>query len=415
MTDESNQAQTPSADGDTEMKADSNIAPVWKRIVSPMIAVFAIIAILLTLVVTWEKAILQNEDQFVSTLADLPSNDAVATILSVNVADRIIERAGVNDFVVDALPDPLDFLATPLTATLTDAIAGATYEVVTSDSFTTVWETTLRLTHRSARAMLSGNDSALVSEDGTVAIDLNVIAGLAVTRIENRGITLPNLDIEFGEIVLYQSDQLATAQSIASALDTAGWLIPLIALLLIAASLWTAPDRRWTVAFLGFGTALTLLIVLSLHRMGRSAVLGGIRDDISREAGRFAWDAVVEVLVQAAWALIVLSLIIGFVAWVVGPSRHAKALSGWTMHTIEGWGRPEGAEPTSVGTFFSQWKRAIEFGVVIFAALSLLLGPAPTAVSVLITAIFAGVAIGATEFAAGPSHTTIDDTIDIDA
>jgi hypothetical protein len=415
MTEESNEAQTPSAGGDTEMKANSNIAPIWRRIVSPLIALFAIVAILLTLVVTWEKAILQNEDQFVATLADLPSNDAVATILSVNVADRIIERAGVNDFVVDALPDPLDFLATPLTATLTDAIAGATYEVVTSDGFTTVWETTLRLTHRSARAMLSGNDSALVSEDGTVAIDLNVIAGLAVTRIESRGITLPSLDIEFGEIVLYQSDQLATAQSIASALDTAGWLVPLIALLLIAASLWTAPDRRWLVAFLGFGTALTLLISLSLHRMGRSAVLGGIRDDISRDAGRFAWDAVVELLVQTAWALIVLSLIIGFVAWVVGPSRHAKALSDWTLHTIQGWGRPEGAEPTSVGTFFSQWKRAIEFGVVIFAALFLLLGPAPTAGSVLITAIFAGVAIGATEFAAGPSHTTMDDTIDIDA
>lgn len=113
-------------------------SPLWRRIVASLLAVVAIIAIVLSLVVGWAKTTLTDEDQFVSTLADLPANDAVATTLSVRIADRIVERTGMTDFVVRVLPDQLEFLAASLTTAVTNTVADVTYEAITSDGFSTL-------------------------------------------------------------------------------------------------------------------------------------------------------------------------------------------------------------------------------------------------------------------------------------
>jgi hypothetical protein len=260
--------------------------------------------------------------------------------------------------------------------------------------------------------MLSGNDGAIVSEGGTVAIDLNVIADVVVAGVENRGITLPDLGIELDEIVLYEADQLAAAQTVATALDTAGWLIPLLALLLIAGALWAAPDRRRMTSFLGFGTAIGLLVLLSGIRTGRHAIFGGVESEISRDAGFVVWDTLVELLIQSAWALLVLSLIVGVTAWAFGPSPRARSIVGWVKSTIARWGDPAGGEKSAVSQFFYTWKRPFEIGIVVIAALFVLVGPAPSAGSVLVTAIVALVIIGVIEVVAGPSHDAEEETVE---
>ena len=74
-------ATDPVADAPQAEGLASDSAPLWRRILAKVVAVVAIIAIVLAVVVGWEKAVLQNEDQFVATLQDLPSDDAVATAL----------------------------------------------------------------------------------------------------------------------------------------------------------------------------------------------------------------------------------------------------------------------------------------------------------------------------------------------
>jgi hypothetical protein len=99
---------------------------------------------------------------------------------------------------------------------------------------------------------------------------------------------------------------------------------------------------------------------------------------------------------------------------VLGPSRHARVLSGWTRDTIERWGQPENTERSALSEFFTRWKRTVEIGIVVLAALFVLLGPVPTVLSVLATAIVAGAFIGAVEIVAGPS-TEADTDLKVDA
>jgi hypothetical protein len=414
MTD-SDMTDTAAAQESAQRTAGSSTeSPMWRRILAIVLAVLSIVAVILSLVVSWEKTTLTDEDRFVATLASLPSDDAVATALSVRIADRIVERSGVSDFVVGVLPDPLGFLATPLTSTISDTIADATYAVVVSDGFTTVWTATLRVTHKSVSAMVGGTDGVIESEGGQVTLDLDAIASLAVSRVENRGLTMPNLDIEFGEIVLYESDELASVQSAASLVHTVGWWIPLIAILLITATIWVATDRRWMAGFLGFGTVVGSLILLVVARTGRTTILGDVEDEISREAGFAVWDAVTALLLQITWAALTLGLIIGISAWVLGRSPRAERIRGWAKSTAERWSDPDGAEASPFGKFVSDWKRTIEVGVGVVASLFILVGPPPSVLTVLVAVVVAFAAIGVVEVISGPTSVTTDNRTEVD-
>ena len=112
--------------------------PVWRRILAGVLAVLAIIAVVAALEAVWLKTTLQEEDRFVATLQSLPQDDAVANVLSIRVANGVVEAAGVEVFVADALPDEISFLASPLTTAIENLIARVANEVIQSDAVTSV-------------------------------------------------------------------------------------------------------------------------------------------------------------------------------------------------------------------------------------------------------------------------------------
>ena len=64
-----------------------------------------------------------------------------------------------------------------------------------------------------------------------------------------------------GQINLFQSAQLATAQQLLRLLDVLTVLLPILTAGLILATLWISPDLRRTLLQLGLGIAVTFIIV----------------------------------------------------------------------------------------------------------------------------------------------------------
>jgi hypothetical protein len=362
--------------------------PMWRKILGVVLAVFAMIVLVLSVEAVWLKTTLENEDQFVETFAPLAEDTAVVTAVSVRIADGVVESEEVQAFITDGLPDGLSVLAIPISAAIREVVQTVTVEVVESDAFGTAWETALRGTYTVANAVLTGNDAALVSEGGQVKIDLNEIVVVVTDRIEEgRGIDLPDIDADLGSIVIYESDDLASAQAVVQAISTIAWVLPLVALLLVIAAIWAYPDNRWMVAFLAFGTALVGLLGLALLRVTESTLLGNISVDVAREAGDAVFDVLTAGIRAATWALIVLALIIGFFAWVNGPSPRAQSLKLSAIGGMDSRRRAPEAEPSGLATFLADWKRSIQGAVVALGFASLLFGSSPSGISVFLTAV----------------------------
>jgi hypothetical protein len=306
------------------------------------------------------------------------------------VASDVVEAAEVDVFVSEVLPDELRFLAAPLANAIEDLIARLANEVITSDAVTSAWSATLRVTHKGVSAVLSGNDRALEAEDGKVVINLNEVGAVVLDRVAAVGLDLPDFDVSLGEIVLYENEDLAATQAVAQGIDTIGWLLPILALLLIAGTIWAAPNRQRMIRILSFGTALALLLSLAAHRFARFATLNGIDDEIEREAAASVWDTLFARLTQSTWGLLLLALVIGLIAWTF---QMLGARSG----SVE-------ESPGGLTVFLSEWKRTIQGVVVVLGLLFVLFGPPPSGLLVIITAVAIMTIVGLVELLAEPEE-----------
>ena len=191
-------------------------------------------------------------------------------------------------------------------------------------------------------------------------------------------------------------------QAIAQTLGTAGWFIPLLALVFIVAAIWVSYDRRRTTAILGFGTAIGLALSLIGLRMGRNWLINAIEEETRRDAAGEAWDTIVNRLFEMMWAGLILALVVGIAAWVMGAGSRARRTRGWASETIERWRRPVAADPNSFTNFIANWKPTIEVVVVVVGLIYIFFGPAPTGFSVLVTAAIVLAVVVATEVLAAP-------------
>jgi hypothetical protein len=191
---------------------------------------------------------------------------------------------------------------------------------------------------------------------------------------------------------------------VAQGVQTAGWLLPLIAILLIAAAIWVATDRRKMVTILGFGTAVGMLVMLVVLRLSRRFTVGSIEDETSQAAGQSAWDILLRNLTGVLWAVLFLGLVVGFVAWLAGPSERAGSwragISGW----FAGWREPvPESERSGFSRFFADWQRPIEWTIVGLGLLFLLLTPTLTLLIAVIAVVVVALLVAGVELIAGPT------------
>ena len=394
-----NEALRAQIDGQPDQ---GNGVPLWRKIVAGVLAVLAIIAVVAAVEALWVKTTLENEDQFVSTFEPLPMDDAGAAALSAQSADGVVETQAVQGHVTSLLPSELSFVAAPVTESITEILANGANTLIQSDAVTEVWSSTLRVTHIAVSAVLTGNDRALEAENGVVAVNLDAIASEVVARVEAAGVDLPEGSVELGTVVIYESDQLGAAQEVAQAISTIGWVLPVIALVLIALAVFASSDRRRMAMILAFGSAVALLLSLATYRVARNALLGDIEDPLTRDAAEAVWDTTLARLTAGTWALIVLAVIIGIIAWLAGPSERAVRVRTRGASTIDAWRRPAEEEPSGFTSFLAEWTRTIQVVIGTLGLLFVLFGPDPSGWLVLATAVVVLVLVVLVEVFAGP-------------
>jgi hypothetical protein len=372
-----------------------------------LLAILAVIAIVLAVDAVWVQTTLTDTDTFVDTLDPLLEDEAVAEVISIKIAEGVVEATDLEASIAETLPAEIAFLAAPITGAIHDLTGTVAKTVIQTDAFGSVWNQATRVTHVGVSAVLSGNDGALEAEGGSVSINLDTIAGPVVDKLSESGFDLTTVvgeDFSLGSIELYQDDSLAEVQAAAQGVQTAGWLIPLIALILIVLAIVVAADRRRMVAILGFGTAIGMLVMLVALRLARRFTVGAIEDELSQSAGESAWDIVLRNLTGALWAVLFLGLVVGFVAWLLGPSDRAGSqratISGW----FAGWREPV---PEDERSGFSRWvadrRRLLEWVIVGLGLAFLLVTPQLTLLIAVVTVVVVALLVAGVELIAGPT------------
>lgn len=298
-----------------------------RQVVGWLLVVLAVLAATLALLSIWVFRTFTDTDLFVERVGSIIEEPEVAAAVSDAAATELVEGLALEDRVASVLPDPIAVVAGPLATATQEYLSRTALALVSSEGFQDAWAASLSAGHRASIAILEGEDTAAVqTADGAIVLDLTpVVQALVAERAEfltdlldrpvgeaggslgtDLGVDLPP---DFGQVVLFESDNLAAAQAAYRSVTVAVWLAPVAALVLVAIAIAVSP-RRWraALAIVGGVCLLLVLVVVSLNPI-QAAVVGAAADNGLGAAVGAAFDSLMRSLVNGVLVTVVLALL----------------------------------------------------------------------------------------------------------
>jgi hypothetical protein len=310
------------ADAQAPRPVDEKLRGGWAR---PWIVRLLIgIATLLTIIAVfgaWADRQLLNTKNWVDTtdqlIADPQIRDAIASV----VANDVVDTPEARQRIADALPPRAAPLAGPITGAVSDVADRATRRLLGTAEVQKLWSTANRLTHQQ---FVKAVDGEKPFTDQGVILDLRPLEGKigqrlgiaeAVTRVGNNG-----------RIVIIKPDQLDALQSGVHIFKVLRWVTAILALVLFAAAVYLASDRRRTLLNCGLALIVAGLFVLVLQRvLGRVLVDAITSGGTAAPAASDAWHIATSILRDVAASGVVLGVLVALAAWLAGAGRWATS------------------------------------------------------------------------------------------
>jgi hypothetical protein len=315
-----------------------------RRVVTALLVVAACLAAPIATVAIWANRNLFDSERFTSRAAPAIEDPRVQEALSVYLTDQVLQLVDVESFFETALEDRprARVLAGPLSTAVEGFVAKGVDEVVASEQFAQLWAAAIETAHRLAMGVLRDEGEIVSTSGGVVSLNLEPIVEAVMERVSEvapqlipAGTSIPAFD-DLGEIVLFEQEELSTAQQALRRFEQFVWVIAAITLLCAGWALFLSQDRRRT----GLQLAVGLLIGDVLIRRASIRVLEGIETKTNETDAPLAGGAVIDrfldPLMQFTTIVIVVILLAIVVLAILGPYKWAAPVRGH-IRTGAGW------------------------------------------------------------------------------
>ncbi len=337
-----------------------------RRVLTPILVALSIIVFTVTVPAAWGARTVLNTDRYVATVAPLADDPAVQASIATKLTDQVFLALNVEGTLSDALAtlgERATVLAGPLTTAVRGFVRDQVEKVVASDAFKTFWVEANRFVHTQVLAILRGDTGNITIVQGKVLLNLLPLVNLALASIQTvasdlvgRDVTLPqitegevpsasiakleqalgvDLPVEYGQIVVYDSEDLAALQQLLYAFERLLLLLLLLIPILVAASLWVSTRRRRTLIQLTVGGAFGLVIIRRIGIIARDRLFE--RVDTQRfPSVRVLTDQLMSGLFRYTAILLAIVLLTALIALITGPYPWAVTLRGWVRDVSRG-------------------------------------------------------------------------------
>ena len=335
-----------------------------RRVLSGIALVFACISILLTTVAIWTHQVALNTERFTALVDDVMTDPAVTDPIAARISTQVVDALGVGTRLEARLPDALKPLASTLTVAVRNAIDERLRVVLQDPRFQSALVGTVSFTHEQTLRLLRGETEVLTLVDGYLTLNVFPAVGAALTELQSMGlipadVVLPDLTAPeapevvaqrletalgvtlpptFGTIQLMPAERLTAAQSVVRVFDLVVILLVILSVILVAAALGLARDRRRMLIYLGIGTIIAFLIARMTVRTAENVIVGGITDGEVAGAARTMVDATLENLRSLTLLILVATVVVVIVAYLWGRPK-------WVATTTSYFGDAAGRAP----------------------------------------------------------------------
>lgn len=389
----------------------------WRGPVASLLIVVGCVLAPLSVLAVWTATQISNTDSYVANVSPLITHPAVRNALTDKVSKAITDQIDVQSVTKQAaaqldsrgltrLGSLLSGASGPIASGVTSFIHSAVAKAVASHQVQKLWVQGNRIVHEQLVLALEGKKSAIAVSHGQVVVGLGPIIDQVKHKLAARGLTivnkLPPINPAFP---LFSAEYLVKAQSLYRLLTTLRWVLPILALIFLAAGVYIARLHRRALIGAGLGLAASMVVLGALLAIGRTVYLNSLPASSSADAAAAAFDILVRFIKQELRVLFVIGLVVALAGFFTGPSvtavRTRNAFkSGFAA--IRRTGERVGLTTGRVGSWVYRYRTALRIMAVAVAALVVVFWSAPTALTVLVLVLVLLAILGLIELIGRP-------------
>ncbi|MCP3818435.1 hypothetical protein NLX86_09995 [Streptomyces sp. A3M-1-3] len=371
-------------------KADRAPGHRWRSSFAALLIVIGCILAPLAAVAAWTADEVGDTDRYVATVAPLASDPDVQAAAANRVTNAVMEHIDLATLLEGAAPadrprleKALGKLGNSLESAVRSFVHDKAQEIIASDTFERIWTGANRRIHAAVNKALTGSgDSAVKINNDSVTVDLAPVVDQVKQRLVDEGMTvaarIPEVHTDF---TVLRADNIGKVKTGFRLLQIAGFWLPVLSVLLVAAGVLLSRHRRRVLVASALAFAFATLLLGAGLTVFRVVYLNALPDSVSQPAAESVYDALTRYLRTTVRMTVVLGVVIALAAWLTGPGRWARLVRQlWNsgIGAVRSTADRAGLRTGPVGPFVQRHRTWITWVLVAAAVVTYILWSYPT-------------------------------------
>jgi len=391
----------------------------WRAFFATILIVLGCVLAPIAVVGVWAGNQITDTGRYVATVEPLINDPAIQNVLTDRITNEIINQLNVTGTVDQAaaqlqsrgltrISTLLTNFGPQITSAVTGFIHSTVHTVISSQAMANAWVQVNTVAHQAVVKLLSGQgNGTLTNTNGQITLNLAPLIAVVKQALEQRGFALAShIPIVNATVPLFQAKQLGKAQAGYRLVSDLKIVLPILALVLLAAGVFTARGRRRALIVVGLGVAASMVVLAIGLLIARTIYLNSVPSSVlPTDAAAAAYDALVHFLRQGLRVVLAVGLVIAIGAFITGPSRAAvrtRAALGSGIAWLRNLGARRGVSTGPVGEWTYRHRTWLRIGAVTLIALILVFWGQPTALTIILLVVILLILLGLIELVASP-------------
>ncbi len=298
-----------------------------RRALPLILIVLATIIGVLSVFALWSKRQLLETETWTATSEELIQHPDIQDALSTFIVTTIFDNVDVEAALAERLPPQTAALAGPAAGALRGAADDVTLRALEQPRVQDLWVQANETAQSKLIALLEDEGEFVAATGGVITLDLRSLLESVTEQLGIGAKLIDRLPPEASAIEIMESDELETAQKGVDLLEAAAYALTALTLLLYAAAVWLAGDRRRALRAVGFGFIVIGAIVLFARDAAGGLVVESLSDAASSETAVAAvYDTGTSLMLETGQSIFAYGIVIVLAAWLAGPSRWTTAM-----------------------------------------------------------------------------------------
>jgi hypothetical protein len=391
----------------------------WRALFATILIVIGCVLAPIAVVGVWAGNQITDTGRYVATVQPLINDPAIQNVLTERITNEIVSQLHLTGTVDQAaaqlqsrgltrISTLLTTFGPQITSAVTGFIQSTVHTVIASQAMAKAWVQVNTVAHQAVVKLLSGQGGGtLTSANGQITLNLGPLIAVVKQDLVARGFSLagsiPNVN---PTVALFQAKDLGKAQAGYRLVSDLKIVLPILALVLLAAGIFTARGRRRALIVVGLGVAASMVVLAIGLLIARTIYLNSVPSNVlPSDAAAAAFDALVHFLRVGLRVVLAVGLVIAIGAFITGPSRAAvrtRAALGSGITWLRNVGERRGMSTGPVGQWTYRHRALLRIGALTLVALILVFWGQPTALTVILLVVILLILLGLIELVASP-------------